>query len=238
MNRHFTVEFHRKGPLAPTLLGLATARYLILLVGAGMLLWQTVVVFLLNGGGTFIGAMAVGLVTMLVPAMVWVISREGHLLRQLDEQAQGLTAPTERNGEQRRGVITRYLLLLIGAGVVVWEGTQAFWLEGGGAFRGVVGVGLGAMLVPAIVWVMSRERRLQRQLAQRSREIKALNRLFQTHLLERMEQAPTSPEEIDGPQTQRGPIIDGHPQPLLPGPGEPPTNDRGHQVQEHTPHPA
>lgn len=70
---------------------LATARYLFLFMGAGLLLWLVAKVLWLDGSMTFIGMLRVALAAVLGPAVAWLASdKEVRLLRQLDKHSQQL----------------------------------------------------------------------------------------------------------------------------------------------------
>jgi hypothetical protein len=70
---------------------LATFRYFILFMGAGLLLWLAAKVLWLDGSMTFIGMLRVALAAVLGPALAWLASdKEVRLLRQLDKHSQQL----------------------------------------------------------------------------------------------------------------------------------------------------
>lgn len=70
---------------------LATFRYFILFLGAGLLLWLAAKVLWLDGNMTFIGMLRVALAAMLGPALAWLASdKEIRLLRELDKHSQQL----------------------------------------------------------------------------------------------------------------------------------------------------
>ena len=66
-------------------LGLSAIRYFILAIGAAILSWETAQVFWLAGGGVFRGMVAICLVALLIPVMVWVMNREERLRQALEE---------------------------------------------------------------------------------------------------------------------------------------------------------
>ena len=107
-----------------------------------------------------------------------------------------------------RFAAARHFVLAMATAVFLWEAFQVFWMAQPSVFRGVVGICLIAMLVPVMVWASNREKHLgqlieerERQLAQRSKELKALNRLFQTHLAEQFRSETSSREGSGAPST-------------------------------------
>ncbi|MCH7997499.1 MAG: hypothetical protein IIB11_06990 [Chloroflexi bacterium] len=123
-----------------------------------------------------------------------------------------------------RFAAARHFVLAMATAVFLWEAFQVFWMAQPSLFRGAVGICLIAMLVPVMVWASNREKHLsqlieerERQLAQRSKELKALNRLFQTHLAEQFRSETSSREGSAAPSTAfseaRAPIHGPQPQP-------------------------
>ena len=107
-----------------------------------------------------------------------------------------------------RFAVARHSVLAMATAVFLWEAFQVFWMAQPSMFRGAVGICLIAMLVPVMVWASNREKHLsqliedrERQLAQRSKELKALNRLFQTHLAEQFRSETSSREGSAAPGT-------------------------------------
>ena len=123
-----------------------------------------------------------------------------------------------------RFAAARHFVLAMATAVFLWEAFQVFWMAQPSLFRGAVGICLIAMLVPVMVWASNRERHLsqlieerERQLAQRSKELKALNRLFQTHLAEQFRSETSSRDGSAAPSKAfseaRAPIHGPQPQP-------------------------
>ena len=107
-----------------------------------------------------------------------------------------------------RFAFARHFVLALATAVFLWEAFQVFWMAQPSLFRGAVGICLIAMLVPVMVWASNREKHLsqlieerERQLAQRSKELKALNRLFQTHLAEQFRSETSSREGSAAPSS-------------------------------------
>ena len=92
----------------------------------------------------------------------------------------------------------QYLVLLMGVAVFLLKAYQIFGLGRELSVRGGVEVFLAAVVVPALVWIVTKEElRLRRNLYERYKEIeqreqetRALNRLMQTHLTECFEKGP------------------------------------------------
>ena len=86
----------------------------------------------------------------------------------------------------------RYIVILLGAAMLLSLVVQALWLGGDVTLSRVLKVGLVAILGPSLLWAASGKelsllRELQKrtsQLEQRVRENKALNRMTQAHLAE------------------------------------------------------
>ena len=102
---------------------------------------------------------------------------------------------------------TRYLVLFMGAVLLVWQGLDLLKSQQTITVSAGLHVAVVVVLVPAIVWASDREmRRLGRELAkkvqeveQRSRELNALNRLFQSYLAERFVGIPGGESGHIGP---------------------------------------
>ena len=92
----------------------------------------------------------------------------------------------------------RYIVILLGAALLVSLVVQAVWLDGDLTLSRALKVGIVAILGPALFWAASGKelsllRELQNcngQLEQRVRENKALNRMTQAHLAECLTVAP------------------------------------------------
>lgn len=103
---------------------------------------------------------------------------------------------------------TRYLVLFMGAVLLVWQGLDLMKNHQAITLSAVFQVAVVVVLVPAIVWASDREmRRLGRELErkqqeveQRSRELNALNRLFQSYLAERFTGIPGGESGHIGPK--------------------------------------
>ena len=92
----------------------------------------------------------------------------------------------------------RYIVIFLGAAMLLSLVVQALWLGGDVTLSRVLKVGLVAILGPCLLWAASGKelsllRELQKrtsQLEQRIRENKALNRMTQAHLAECLSPVP------------------------------------------------
>ena len=97
----------------------------------------------------------------------------------------------------------RYIVILLGAALLLSLVVQAFWLGGDVTLSRVLKVGLVAILGPSLLWaasgkelsLLSELQKRSSQLEQRIRENKALNRLTQAHLAECFSPAPSLQQE-------------------------------------------
>ena len=100
--------------------------------------------------------------------------------------------------EVNRLVAARYLIFIMSGVLLLSLAAQAFLFDGGVAMSRVFKVALVAVLGPGLVWAASdKEVRLlrelenrNRQLEQRVRENKALNRMTQAHLADCLSSSP------------------------------------------------
>ena len=89
-----------------------------------------------------------------------------------------------------RLVVARYIILFLGAALLLSVGVQALFLDGGVAYSRVFKIALVAIIGPGLIWAASdKEVRLlllldnnNRRLSQKVKENKALNRMTQDHL--------------------------------------------------------
>lgn len=99
-----------------------------------------------------------------------------------------------------------YFVLLIGVTALLWEAVEVYWQGRSVTLGAVVLVALALVLVPPTVWAINRqERRLHlelddqdQQLERRLREIKGLNKLFQSYLMEQFADSPRDFREPEG----------------------------------------
>jgi hypothetical protein len=112
--------------------------------------------------------------------------------------------------EVYRLVAARYFVIFLGAAMLLTVAAQFLFFDGGVSFSRVLKIGLVSILGPGLVWAASdKEVRLleelerrNRQLEQRVRENKALNRMTQAHLAD----CSTGPSEYQtAPQPYRLP---------------------------------
>jgi hypothetical protein len=103
----------------------------------------------------------------------------------------------------------RYIVIFLGAAMLLSLVVQALWLGGDVTLSRVIKVGLVAILGPSLFWAASGKElsllgELQKrssQLEQRVRENKALNRMTQAHLAECLSIAQSQPP---GPNVDQG----------------------------------
>ena len=186
----------------PLLRGLVAVRYLLLAIGLGVLFVEIAQTLFMERVGFFTGGVAIALVLMLVPLMLLVVKAENQVRRQQEQYRHSMEShdytlksyPTYGLLGHRA---TRYFILGMGASVMLWQAAQGFWFGGGDPLVGAIGIGLVAVLAPAMLWTTHKEKCLHQalvhrdqQLEQRSREIMALNRMFQAHLATQFQNAP------------------------------------------------
>ena len=95
MNGQLTMGSRRKAakwqPEASLIPRLAAARYGVLFIGVGVLLWEAAQVLWLGRSVTMRTMTEVALISQLVPMTVWAVSREEHRLRrEMEKQTQHL----------------------------------------------------------------------------------------------------------------------------------------------------
>ncbi len=118
--------------------------------------------------------------------MPWGPERIGQLIPDIQDK-QNLS---RIRSDVNRLVVARYVILFMGAALLLSVGIQALFLDGGVAYSRVFKIALVAIIGPGLVWAASdKEVRLlleldknSRRLAQKVKENKALNRMTQDHL--------------------------------------------------------
>lgn len=118
------------------------------------------------------------------------LGRRDQGIEQLRPDFTGLGSIEQVKSEVYRLVAARYFIMFMGAAMLLSIAAQALWFDGGVSFSRVLKIGLVSILGPGLVWAASdKEVRLlqelerrNRQLEQRVRENKALNRMTQAHL--------------------------------------------------------
>jgi hypothetical protein len=118
------------------------------------------------------------------------LQRSDHGIEQLRPDFTGLGSVERVKSEVYRLAAARYFIIFLGAAMLLSIAAQALWFDGGVSLSRVMKIGLVSILGPGLVWAASdKEVRLlqelerrNRQLEQRVRENKALNRMTQAHL--------------------------------------------------------
>ena len=121
-----------------------------------------------------------------------------------------------------RLVVARYVILFMGAALLLSVGIQALFLDGGVAYSRVFKIALVAIIGPGLIWAASdKEVRLlleldrnNSKLDQKVRENKALNRMTQDHLascfsepMQEHSQAQAQAQAKSGPRPQLKPAV-------------------------------